>query len=183
LRQGYLDTNVQEDEEYQNKFIAACGISGTGVNKEFLDRYFEIMEAHKKRENRFDYGLAVRAVYGARPKKKLSSAQFTHIAKMANVINPENPTYDNAMADLFEFDKPVQTKLESRERLNIYLEFLNYINDTYQEMIDEKTIRQVLMVFQIKLKDYENSPSISSLKKVDFLASAAAKLKSAGTLV
>ncbi len=176
LRQMYPVVNVMEDTTFQEKFISYYKLSGTGVNAEFLARYFEIMENHKKREGRVDMQLTRRAVFGAQPKKKLTSAQFSFLARMANLIDDENAMYDNTIANFFQFDPPTQTKLDSRERLNLYLEFYRDVRAVYQELIDEKMIRELLMVFKIKLKDHGDYP-VSHLKRVDFLVIQAARLK------
>ena len=182
LRQLYEGVNVIEDEDFQKKFIAYYKLSGTGVNEEFLKRYFDIMEAHKKREGQVDFRLIRRAVYGTQPKKKLTSAQFSFLARMANLINDENPQYDNTIAAFFDFDPPVQTKLDSRERLNAYLEFHKNVRDLYQDVIDDNKIRELLMVFKIKLKQHGDYP-VSALKRVDFLAATAARLKHENKLI
>jgi hypothetical protein len=181
LRQMYAEVNVMEDKAFQEKFISYYKLSGTGVNAEFLERYFEIMENHKKREA-VDIKLIRRAVYGAQPKKKLTSAQFSLLSRMANLIDDTSPLYDNAIAALFNFDPPTQTKLDSRERLNVYLELFREVNKVYTDLIEEKMIRDLIMVFKIKLKKYGDYP-VSPMKRIDFMVAAAARLKNDNKLI
>jgi hypothetical protein len=181
LRQMYAEGNVKEDKAFQEKFVSYYKLSGTGVNPEFLERYFEIMENHKKRET-VDFKLIRRAVYGAQPKKKLTSAQFAFLSRMANLIDNESPLYDNTIAAFFNFDPPVQTKLDSRERLNVYLEWVRDVKAVYQDLVEEKMVRDLLMVFKIKLKDY-GEYKVSPVKRIDFMVAAAARLKHDNKLI
>lgn len=182
LRQMYAEVNVMEDEAFQEKFISYYKISGTGVNADFLKRYFEIMENHKKRDGVVDFRLIRRAVYGAQPKKKLTSSQFSLLSRMANLIDDTSPLYDNNIASLFNFDPPTQTKLDSRERLNVYMELFREVRSVYSDLIDEKMIRDLIMVFKIKLKDYGDY-KVSPLKRIDFMVAAAARLKHDNKLI
>ncbi len=182
LKDKYQATNVLEDTEFQQQFLKIQEISGVGVNEEFIRRYFDIMEGHKKREGLVDFRVTCRAVFGANPKKKLTSTQFSQLTKMANVINPKYPSYDGPIADLYGFDKPVQTKLDSRERLNVYLEFYRYMGDLYQQMLDSGSIKDLIIVFKIKLREHGDYP-MTPVKRVDLLVKTAAHLKAAGKLI
>ncbi|MCI4671604.1 MAG: hypothetical protein MRZ79_25905 [Bacteroidia bacterium] len=173
--------NVAESTDYQEAFRSYYSIGGVGVNKEFIQRYFEVLEAHKNDEV-FNFRQVAKELLGARPKRKLSSAQFAYLAKMANVIDgSQNPIYDNHIAELFEFDKPTQSKLDSRERMNIYLAFYADVQRMYADIMAENMIRDTLVVFKILLKKYTNDDfpkyDISEMKKIDFLVDAIGKMK------
>jgi len=181
LRKWLQEENVAENTDFQDAFRNYYSIGGVGVNKEFIQRYFEILEAHKGDET-FSFRQVSKELLGARPKRKLSSAQFAYLAKMANIIDGSSyPIYDNHIADLFEFDKPIQSKLDSRERMNIYLNFYGDVQKMYAEILEEKLIRDTLVVFKILLKKYVNEEypeyRLSDMKKLDFLVDAIGKMK------
>lgn len=182
LRQMYAELNVVEDKPFQEKFISYYKLTGTGVNPEFLERYFEIMENHKKRDGIVDFRLIRRAVYGAQPKKKLTSAQFALLSRLANLVDDESPLYDNPIAAFFQFDPPTQTKLDSRERLNVYMELFRDVRLCYADIVEEKRIRELNMVFKIKLKSYGDY-TVSPVKRIDFLVAAASRLKHDNKLI
>jgi hypothetical protein len=185
LVQWLHEGNISENTEFQDTFRDFYGIGGVGVNKEFIKRYFEILEEHKADEE-FNFRQVSKELLGARPKRKLSSAQFSYLSKMANIVDASRyPVYDNHVADLFEFDKPVQAKLDSRERMNVYLEFYQQLSNTYQEVLAEGNIRQNLVVFKILLKKYQNDEfpkyQVPDMKKLDFIVEMLGKLQ--GSLV
>jgi hypothetical protein len=181
LQRDLPQTNAAEDETFQQAFKSYFRLSGTGVNQKFIQSYFEYLEKVKNDEE-FDFRNASLRLYGARPKRKLSSAQFGFLTKMANLIHPEKyPVYDNHVADIFEFDKPVQTTLDTRERLNRYLEFHTYMISIYEELIREAMLHDTLVVFKILLRKYKDDefPEIHlpDMKKVDFLVETASNLQ------
>ena len=182
LKTIYLNGDIIEDEAFQKKFCERFHISGTGVNKEFLERYFEILEAQKKREGEVDFRLLARAVYGSRPKRKLTSSQFSFLSAFAHFVHDEHPVYNNNVARIFEFDPPTQARLDSRERLNVYMEFYDGLADFYHEMVEEDMIRQLLAVFKIKLKDYGDY-KISPTRRANLLVTHAADLHNSGKLI
>jgi hypothetical protein len=187
LRDEYQSTQVAESEEYQQKFIKHYGVSGVGVNKEFLARFFEIMEDHKSRDGDVDFYLAARAIYGNMEKRKLSPSQFGYLTAMATVINNDNPTYSPEIGKFLQFDPPTQATRDSRERLNIYLEFYREYRQTLLDLIESedeglKNLRSLITVFKIKLKQHGNY-TLSPLKRVDLLIKFAAELSKEGKLI
>jgi len=140
------------------------------------------MENLKKRDGAVDFRLIRRAVYGAQPKKKLTSAQFSFLSRLANLVDDESPLYDNVIAAFFQFDPPTQTKLDSRERLNVYMELFRDAKLVYADLIEENRIRDLNMVFKIKLKGYGDYP-VSPAKRIDFMVAAASRLKHDNKLI
>lgn len=187
LRDAYPETDVVGDEEYRTKFAKHFGVSGVGVNPEFLGRFFEIMSDHKDRRDAngdvdVDFYLASRAVYGTMEKRKLSPSQFGYLTAMATVINNDNPTYSPEIGKFLRFDPPTQATRDSRDRLNIYLEFYREYRQMLLDLTEDDKLKSLLTVFKIKLKqhgDYQLSP----LKRVDLLIMYAAELSKEGRLI
>lgn len=178
--------DISEDEDFRSMFRSYYGISGVGVGKAFLDSYFKMLNDLKNEEELHFRQMSIE-LYGARPKRKLSSAQFGFITKMANLINPQYPVYDNHVADLYEFDKPTQPRLESRERLNAYMAFHTHIIDTYQKMLDNGSLHDTLIVFKILLRKYKDeefeSTKLPDFKKLDYLLQTISHLSGKKVLV
>ncbi|MEL6624695.1 MAG: hypothetical protein AAFQ92_04165 [Bacteroidota bacterium] len=178
LRGWLLTEDVSTHTSFQETFRDYYGLGGVGVNKEFIQKFFEVLESQKTGES-FDFRVVSRELLGARPKRKLSSAQFAYLSKMANVINPDYPIYDNHIADIFEFEKPTQSKLDSRERMNVYVKFYEELRSIYQTLLSEAMIHDTLVVFKILLKKYRNEEfpnySLPDMKKLDFLVEAVSK--------
>lgn len=176
LLNDYPSVNVMEDKDFREAYAAFHGISGAGIDEKFLDRFFEIFEAHKNRNNRFDFLLSCRAIFGANPKKKLSSTQYGYLTRMAHTIDSSYYYYNDAIAQITGFEKPVQSKLSSFERLVVYNEFQQHMMETCKVVLEEKMIYDLLRVFKIKLKthgDYELPDHV----KLNFLLLHAADLR------
>lgn len=181
LRDAYPDSAVQEDTAYQEKYVNYFGISGIGVNKEFLARYFEILDNHKDR-GQIDFHLAARAVYGTMEKRKLSASQFGYLSAMATIINNENPSYSPDITKFLRWDPPTQATLDSRERLHRYLEFYRGYTKLLNDLTEDDILKNLLTVFKIKLKQHGDY-QLSSLKRLDLLIKYAAELSKAGKLI
>ncbi|WNJ16970.1 hypothetical protein [Pontibacter sp. G13] len=186
LRLQLLSGDITENEKFQEEFKSFYGISGIGVNKEFMDNFYQVLENTKQAE-RIDFRSMHTAVFGPRPKRKLSSPQFGFLSKIANLVDPSYPIYDNYVAELFGFDRPTQTRLESRERLSIYLEFYNHQRSIYRECVEEGMIKNPITVFKILLKKYKDDEfpeaTLPDMKKMDYLVAVVAKFKEKQSLV
>ncbi|RMG54060.1 MAG: hypothetical protein D6722_29575 [Bacteroidetes bacterium] len=180
LKAALQSTDVSEDEAFQERYRQMYKIQGVGVSKAFLQRYFEVLEQSKASEE-FDFRAVSQELFGVNPRRKLSSSQFAFLSKMANLVNSAYPIYDNYVADMFDFDKPTQTRLSSRERLNAYLAFYAYMTETYQQLLDEDMLHDTLVVFKILLKKYRNEefPTVTLpyMKRIDYLVEAAAHMQ------
>ncbi|GAB4406638.1 MAG: hypothetical protein OHK0039_08460 [Bacteroidia bacterium] len=172
--------DVSQEASFQELFRTHYRVQGVGVSKNFLQTLFTHLESVKNEEV-FDFRLASRALFGDRPKRNISSTQFAFLTKMANLVNPVYPIYDNYVADFLEFDKPNQTHHSARERLNAYLEFYGYLTQVYDDIISEDLLHDAMIVFKILLKRYHNDEfpelSLPSVKKMDFLIEAAAEMQ------
>ncbi|MFK7972889.1 MAG: hypothetical protein AB8F95_21135 [Bacteroidia bacterium] len=181
LRDAYPNTQVTEDTEFQEKFTKHFGVSGVGVNKEFVARFFEIMDNHKDRDQ-VDFYLAARAVFGTMEKRKLSPSQFGYLTAMATVINNDNPTYSPEIGKFLRFDPPTQATRDSRDRMNIYLDFYREYRQTLLDLTDDDILKSLLTVFKIKLKQHGDY-QLSALKRVDLLILYAAELAKEGKMI
>ncbi|MEO1449473.1 MAG: hypothetical protein AAFV07_08070, partial [Bacteroidota bacterium] len=179
LRRMLMSEDISENDTFRDMYRSYYSISGVGVGKAFLDDYFAMLNRLKEEETMHFRQMSI-DLYGPRPKRKLSSAQFGFLTKMANLINPRYPVYDNYVAELYEFDKPTQPRLESRERLNAYQAFHNHMVDTYQTMLDNGSLHDTLVVFKILLRRYKDeefeSTKLDDFKKIDYLLETIAKL-------
>jgi len=175
LRNNLQQTNVTEDTDYQETYRKYFGIGGVGMNKQFIAKYFEIMEKHKVSEEPDIRQIALELLRD-QARRKLSLTQFAAVTKMANLINQNYSIYDNHISEMFDFEKPTSAKMDNRERLNIYMRQHNQQMDTYRQLLDKKLIYQPLTVFKILLKKYhtEEFPeyNLPEMKKIDFLVSA-----------
>lgn len=180
LKAALPGTDVSTDEAFQEQFRTLYKIQGVGVSKTFLKRYFEVMEQHKTQEE-FDFRAVSQDLFGINSRRKLSSSQFAFLTKMANLINEAYPVYDNHVAEMFDFEKPTQAKLTTRERLNAYMTFHTYMTETYQQMLDEDMLHDTLVVFKILLKKYQDDefPEIflPQMKRIDYLVEAASQMQ------
>lgn len=175
LRNQLLDTPVLEDEAYQERYRKYFGIGGVGMNKAFIKRYFELLEEVKHHEE-FDFRRVTLDLLRDQNRRKLSLSQFSGVSKMANLINQAYPVYDTYVSDLFDFDKPTSTRMDNRERLNVYLAQFQQQQEIYRQMLDEGLLHDTLVVFKILLRKYHNDEfpqyRVPDMKKIDFLISA-----------
>jgi hypothetical protein len=174
LRNQLKETEILEDEGYQERYRKFFGIGGVGMNKVFIKRYFELLEEYKNAEE-FDFRRVSLELLRDQNRRKLSFSQFAGVSKMANLINQDHPIYDSYVSELFDFDKPTSTRMDNRERLNIYLAQYNQQMDIYQQVLNNGLIHDTLTVFKILLRKYhdEEFPQyrVSDMKKIDFLIS------------
>lgn len=186
LKRMLMSEDISEDDTFRDAFRSHYSVSGVGVSKAFLDDYFAMMNRLKGEEDLAFRQMSIE-LYGPRPKRKLSSAQFGFLTKMANIINPKYPVYDNHVAELYEFDKPTQPRLESRERLNAYMAFHNHMIDTYTTMLENNSLHDTLVVFKILLRKYKDdefeSTKLHDFKKLDYLIETISQLSSKKVLV
>ncbi len=175
LRNQLKETTITEDETYQERYRKFFGIGGVGMNKAFIKRYFELLEELKEVEE-FDFRRVALELMRDQNRRKLSLSQFAGVSKMANLINQDHPIYDNYVSDLFDFDKPTSTRMDNRERLNVYLGQYQQQVDIYTQMLNEELIHDTLTVFKILLRKYHNEEfpqyRVPDMKKIDFLISA-----------
>lgn len=175
LRRDLPDVNPAEDAEYQETYRKFFGIGGVGMNKAFVQRYFEILN-EVKAEDELDLRNIALSLMKDQNRRKLSLSQFSAVSKMANLIDQRYSVYDSHVSELFDFDKPTSPKMDNRERLNIYLGQHQQQVDVFQEMLNEGLIHDTLVVFKILLKKYHNEEfpeyQVPDMKKVDFLLDA-----------
>lgn len=175
LRNQLKETSILEDSDYQERYRKFFGIGGVGMNKAFIQRYFELLEESKEIEE-FDFRRVTLELLRDQNRRKLSLSQFAGVSKMANLINQDYPIYDNYVSDLFDFDKPTSTRMDNRERLNVYLGQYQQQVDIYTQMLNEGLIHDTLTVFKILLRKYHNEEfpeyRVPDMKKIDFLISA-----------
>lgn len=175
LRSQLPEVNVVEDEAYQETYRKFFGIGGVGMNKAFIKKYFELLEEHKATGDEFDFRRVTLELLRDQNRRKLSLSQFAGVSKMANLISQNNPIYDTYVSDLFDFDKPTSTRMDNRERLNIYLSQHQQQIGIYRQVLEEGLIHDTLTVFKILLRKYHNEEfpryNVPDIKKIDFIVS------------
>jgi hypothetical protein len=180
LRSRIGDADVPEDTDFRNTFKEAYRLDRKRLSQAFKERYFQLME-EAKAEEQFDFFAGFRELYGENNRTKLGPVQFSFLTKMANTINESYPIYEKPLADLFEFKRPQRHKQTARERLRIYMDFYNHVQETYQEMIEEELIYDLLKVFKIRFR--HSDQHVPMMKRVDLLARSAGDLKNRGILI
>jgi hypothetical protein len=180
LRTRISDVEVSEDKDFRDTFKEAYRLDRKRLSQAFKERYFELMEETKS-EERFDFYAGFRELYGENGRTKLGPVQFSFLTKMANTIDESYPIYEKPLADLFEFKQPQRHKQTARERLRIYMDFYNHVRDTYQELIEEEMIYDLLKVFKIRFR--QSDQHVPMMKRVDLLARSAGDLKNRGKLI
>lgn len=145
-------SNAKKDYQFQRRYISFYKLRGAGINAIYLNRYFEIMENYKQ-PHRVDLRILGSALWGLRPLKAVTPTQFRYLSQLVNMCNPLLPVYNKFLASFWNFKPPLQSRLEHRERLQIYVDFYHYMEQVYQETAVEVHVKQVLKVIHIKLKE------------------------------
>jgi len=143
--------DVKDHTLFQQRYVQLYKLRGQGVNVVFLNRYFELMETYKQ-PHRLELRILASALWGIRPLRALSPVQFRYLTFLANMIVADFPIYNQPIAHLFGFKPPIQSRLDHRERLNIFLRFYQMLQRTYLEVGEGVEVKKVLIACKVKLK-------------------------------
>jgi hypothetical protein len=172
--------DISKDEELQEQFIQFHDVRRGRITKKVQKLSFTWLEREKEAEE-LDPREITKELFGAHPKPSLRSHQFSFVTRLMNTVNESFPVFDKGVAELFGFDIPDGRRMNSLRRLNLFSEFYDYQQETYQQIINEGKLYDLLKVFEIKLK--RKDAELSKEKRLDMMIRAAGEMKRKGSFI
>lgn len=180
LKDNLEKENVDENKSYQDKFVRYFSLRSYRLKQDDIKRMFKLLELHKEDEVLDSYELAKQWL-GEEQKSKFGEKHFSSLTKMMNIISTEYPIYDANVVRLFEFEPPKTTRSNVLRKLNIYTDFYDHLRNAYTEIIEGRLLKDVLMVFKIKLR--EKGISLDRAKRIDLIMRSTGELKRKEALI
>lgn len=180
MKQTLMETDVSEDEEFQQKYVETFKVRGVRIKQAILKRYFELMEEDKDKEEPNLRRVCIE-LYAKHLSGKIKTNHLTFATYLINLIHDQAPIYDSGLMHLFGFDGPTQSRLSNGERINIYVEFYQHVSNVYAEVLEEKKVYDLLKVFEIKLK--QKGLKLSREKRLELVVRATGELDRKGKLI
>lgn len=164
--------NIDKNHVFQFVYRSFYRIDNAGLTPDFKRRYFEILERHRDAS---DIDLAAIA-HELRPFKSLrdrQTLQFSFITKLAATANPQYPIYDAKVAQVFGFSTPSYGGATFEERLQIYMQFYEWLRATYTALLQAGRLDGTLKALETR---YAQARCIPRMKALDFIFWTAGKL-------
>jgi hypothetical protein len=137
--------SVAENPVYQFVFRSYYGMDRMGLSKEFKKEYFKLQEEHKAGRE-FDFVQVNEQLNAYKSKRNLPVLPFGLLTKMANMINPDYPVYDQSVLKVFGYKQPSDEDLE--KRMSKYLKQYQHIRNTYEDFRSQDTLEPAENIFR-----------------------------------
>ena len=172
LKDQFNSSNVSENYLFQFVYRSFYRLDNAGLTSEFKTKYFDIFEQNRN-SSKIEIKEIVSTLYKYPNLKKQNSLQFSFATKMVNMISDLTPIYDSEVARIFKFKNPSYSKCFD-ERLDILVDNLNTLKDSYRNIEESGKLTEILNIFESKK---QNISLLSNTKKLDFLIWSAGKIK------
>ena len=141
LKNQFDNTRVSNNYLFQFVFRSFYRLDGIGISTEWKNKYFQIMQENKNKSE-IDFKDILKKLYEFDNHKKI---QFSFVSKMQNLINPKFGIYDSSIRKIFGFSNVSNSKY--LERIDSYLEQYKIINKTYNKILEERTLDDIIQKF------------------------------------
>lgn len=169
LKAQFDNSNVIENYLFQFVYRSFYRLDNAGLTPQFKTEYFNILEEYRKYEI-FDFEKILERLYNFKNHKGQNTFQFSFVTKMQNTIFNYKPIYDREVAEVFAFKRPLQKQF--RDKLNIFQEQLAIIDNTYNSLIVNQSLNDIIILFDIKFPNH----NLEDMKKFDFIFWSAGKI-------
>lgn len=169
LKAQFDDSNVTENYLFQFVYRSFYRLDNAGLTTEFKTEYFNILEEYRESEI-FDFENILQRLYNFQNHKGQNTFQFSFVTKMQNTIFNDKPIYDREVAEVFAFKRP--SKKQFSYKLNIFQEQLTIIEETYNTLIKNQSLNDIINLFDLKFPNH----NLHEMKKFDFIFWSAGKV-------
>lgn len=175
LSKEFTKGNIKSNLIFQFLFSAFYGLNNAGLQPEFKDLYFSILDSYKDKTHfeLTDFKDVLLKLSVIKNRKGQNNVQFSFTTKMFHTVDNTLPIYDNEVASLFGLNQPYQEQ-DYDKKINIYIKQYELLKYTYDKIINENMIKSTVDLFNSKFGKY----SISETKIHDFIFWTAGKIKS-----
>ena len=164
IKNQFDNTEVSNNYLFQFIYRSFYRLDGVGISTEWKRKYFQIMQENKN-ISEIDFKEILKELYKFDNHKKI---QFSFVSKMQNLINPKFGIYDSAIKKAFGFPNISNSKY--LERIDSYLEQYKLINETYNKILKEKALDDIIQKFGKEFDIYDK------VKILDFIFWTAGKI-------
>ena len=170
LKDEFKKSNVTKNLVFQFVFRSFYRLDMAGLTKVFKTEYFKIMENSKTKG--YDISEILKKLYAFENIKGQENIQFSFTTKMINMLNDNEPIYDNLVAKKFKIHRP-NHYLTYDKKVKKYLADYDMIKQSYNKIQKENLLKKVVKEFDEKFKDNQ----LSYTKKLDFIFWSVGKLE------
>lgn len=170
LKEQFEKSNITENFLFQFVYRSFYRLDNAGLTPEFKTEYFKILEENRNNKI-FHFDEILKRLYDFPNRKGQNTFQFSFATKMLNTIDNKMPIYDSEIAKMFSVSRPNATNFE--KKLDAYLDQLNLVQESYQQIINHHLLPNVSERFDEKFKSH----NLDDMKKLDFIFWSAGKIK------
>jgi hypothetical protein len=135
------ECDVSKNEVYKRIYSRYYGLKGAALTKEFVSRYFSLLENAKT--SRYDPAAIAEDLKKYPNRKGQLSLQFSFITKIGTAIDPNLPIYDSRIVQLFGIRNSKIIR-DYDERLHAHLEDYEVIKHRLESCMKEQPIAKLL---------------------------------------
>lgn len=170
LKTQFDNNNVTENYLFQFVYRSFYRIDNAGLTSVFKTEYFNILEEYRQLDN-FDFAIILQRLYEIPNHRGQNTFQFSFVTKMQNTICNDKPIYDSEVAEVFSFTRPSHN-LAFNDKVNSYLEQLNFIDNTYNFLIENRNLNGIIDLFGNRFPNH----NLQTKKIYDFIFWSAGKV-------
>jgi len=170
LKTQFDNTNVTENYLFQFVYRSFYRLDNAGLTTKFKTEYFNLLQEYRLLDN-FDFSAILQRLFAITNHQGQNTLQFSFVTKMQNTIFNDRPIYDSEVAEVFSFKRPRQT-LAFNDKVNIFLEQLAIIDETYEDLIKHQNLIDIIALFDNKFPNH----NLQTIKIFDFIFWSAGKV-------
>lgn len=155
--------NVSENEEYKRKYVKYWGLNGAGLNQNFKDQYFNLLQ-EIKRNVLFPFSIVVDRLYATPVNNTgIKKIQFSFATKLLHMVDNTKPIYDSRIHDFF-FLFPIKGNPDYHKRKNQYMKQYNFLVKEYNRILTNNLLSDSITFMRGK---FELNEAITDIKIID----------------
>lgn len=170
LKSQFEISNVNENYLFQFVFRSFYRLDNAGLTPKFKIEFFRILEEIRNQKT-FNFEEILKQLYNFPNRKGQNTLQFSFVTKMLNTIDNKMPIYDSEVAKMFNVSRPYYNEFD--KKLEVYLNQLNLIQESYEKIIKENLLPIVNEKFNQKFKNH----NLEEMKRLDFIFWSSGKIK------
>ena len=170
LKSQFEISNVTENYLFQFVFRSFYRLDNAGLTPKFKIEFFRILEEIRNQKT-FNFEEILKQLYNFPNRKGQNTLQFSFVTKMLNTIENKMPIYDSEVAKMFNVSRPYYNEFD--KKLEVYLNQLNLVQESYEKIIKENLLPIVNEKFNQKFKNH----NLEEMKKLDFIFWSSGKIK------
>jgi len=173
----FLKSEFKKEEPITKNFVfqflyrSFYRMDNAGLTDEFNNKYFELLEKHRKKSRSFELKKNIIEFSKIKTKKNKESLQFSFFTKLYHTIDNSQPIYDSKVCKACGIGQKYYIR-NQEERINKLLNDYNDIKKLYARIEEKHSLAETITFFNNHFKN----PDISKIMLYDFIFWQAGKL-------